>query len=327
MFAQLTMFAESRSRRADSAESIENNISLEELSRAEYMRMRDFIFHEPESIEKASELLERFGDDARIIAGGTDLLVDLKQQNITVSHLISISRLDYLNHIEENEGKLKIGALATLNSVAKSERVAGNIKALCEAAGSMASDQIRNVGTIGGNIASAVPSADIPPTLIAAGAAVVVKGADGDRNIPLNEFFLGPRKTAMTNDEILTHVIIPRLPKDTGISYKKLKLRGSNALAVAAVASGITLDGGVIRDGIFVLGAVAPIPMVAEQASEMLKGRMPDDDLFKKASKMASREARPISDIRGSKEYREELVEVLALRAVKEAYARAKGGV
>ena len=306
---------------------METNISTEELSRAEQMRMADLIIHEPESAGNAVELLARLGNDARIIAGGTDLLVDLKQQNISVSHLVSLSELGELKIIEEIGGKLKIGALCTLNSIAKNRKIAENLIALCEAAGSMASNQIRNMGTIGGNIASAVPSADIPPTLIASGASVILIGPDGNREVPLSGFFLGPRKTVMAPHEILTHVLVPPIPKNTGISYRKIKLRGSNALAVAAVASRITLEGDIIRNGMFVLGAVAPIPLVAKQASEILKGQVPGDELFIKVSKIASREAQPISDIRGSKEYREEVVEVLALRAVKEAYRRARGGV
>lgn len=289
--------------------------------------MADLIIHEPESAGDAVELLARLGNDARIIAGGTDLLVDLKQQNISVSHLVSLSKLSDLNIIEEIEGKLKIGALCTLNTIAKNRKVAEKLEALCEAAGSMASNQIRNMGTIGGNIASAVPSADIPPTLIASGGSVMLMGPNGNREIPLKNFFTGPRKTVMGPHEILTHVLVPPLHENTGISYKKIKLRGSNALAVAAVASIITLNGGIIGDAMFVLGAVAPVPLVAIQASEILNGQVPGDELFIKASKMASREARPISDIRGSKEYREEVVEVLALRAVKEAYRRARGGV
>ena len=190
----------------------------------------------------------------------------------------------------------------------------------------MASEQIRNVGTIGGNIASAVPSADIPPALIAAGAFVLIRGEDGERKIPLDQFFLGPRKTILKYDEVLEQVIVPGQPKNSGISYKKVKLRGANALAVAGVAAGVTLKDGVIEDGIIVLGAVAPTPVVAKEASATLKGQTPGNELFEKAAEIAARESRPIDDIRGSKQYRQDLVKVLTKRSLAEAQERAKKG-
>jgi len=290
------------------------------------MKMRDFEYHEPRTTDEACALLARWGKEARIIAGGTDLLVDLKQDNIRVGHLISIARFDELKRIETTEEGLSIGALVTLNEVARSDLVKERIKALSEAADSMASTQVRNAGTIGGNIASAVPSADIPPALIAAGASVSLRGGKGDRKVMLKEFFLGPRNTVLQGDEILTHITIPPQPEHSGISYKKLKLRGANALAVAAVATGITLENGIITNGIIVLGAVAPVPLVAKEASAFLSGKIPGDEVFLKAAEMAVGESRPISDIRGSEEYRKNIVKTLTGRALQEGYDRAKKG-
>ncbi len=292
------------------------------------MKMRDFIYHEPGTTEEACSLLSRHGTDARIIAGGTDLLVDLKQDNIQVHYLISIARIRELTGIEIVEGELYIGALVTLNGVARSDLVLERIEALAEAAGSMASTQVRNAGTIGGNIASAVPSADIPPTLIAAGASVLLYDGKKERKVPLEKFFLGPRKTVLHEDEILTHITIPPQPDHSGISYKKLKLRGTNALAVAAVAAGITIEKGIMTNGKIVLGAVAPIPLVASEASAFLSGKIPGDEIFLEAAGIAAGESKPISDIRGSVEYRKDIVRTLATRALKEAYGRSnKGGM
>ena len=290
------------------------------------MKMRDFAFHEPGNLSEVCHLLARYGGEAKIIAGGTDLLVDLKHHSISIEHLVSISGLEGLKEIVMKGDELWIGASATLNRVAESEIVRKHIKALAEAAFSMASEQIRNVGTIGGNIASAVPSADIPPALIAAGAFVLIRGEDGERKIPLDQFFLGPRKTILKYDEVLEQVIVPGQPKNSGISYKKVKLRGANALAVAGVAAGVTLKDGVIEDGIIVLGAVAPTPVVAKEASATLKGQTPGNELFEKAAEIAARESRPIDDIRGSKQYRRDLVKVLTKRSLAEAQERAKKG-
>ena len=283
--------------------------------------------HEPQSLSEALKLLRIHSGTVRIMAGGTDLLVDLKQDNIRVAHLVSIKGIEGLSGIEEKDGRVRIGALVTLNGVAGSDLVRSRLPALSEAAASMASNQIRNSGTIGGNIASAVPSADLPPTLIAAGASVVIRGENGERQVLFDRFFLGPRRTVLERTDILTHVIIPRLPVNTGISYKKMKLRGANALAVASVAAGMTMSDGVIEDGCIVLGAVAPTPLTAKEASSMLVGQRPSDELFEAAARKAGEESRPISDIRGSAEYRRELVEILTVRAVKEAYERAKGGI
>ncbi len=279
--------------------------------------------HRPQSLTEAFELLRRFQGDAKIMAGGTDLLVDLKQDNIRVQHLVSIAGIGELARIEEKGGSLSVGALVTLNGVAGNVKIRARLPALSEAAASMASNQIRNAGTIGGNIASAVPSADIPPTLMAAGASVILSAPGGEREVPLARFFLGPRKTALREGEILTHVLIPAIPDNTGISYRKMKLRGANALAVASVAAGITVSGGIIDNGILVLGAVAPIPRNAVEASVMLAGKTPSDGLFRDAARQAGQEASPISDIRGSDEYRRELVETLSYRALCEAHERA----
>jgi carbon-monoxide dehydrogenase medium subunit len=286
------------------------------------MNMCDFAFHEPKDLSEVCQLLAKYGGEAKIIAGGTDLLVDLKHRSIRAEHLVSISGLEELKGIVIKDNELWLGANVTLNTVADSELVKKHLKALSESAFSMASEQIRNMGTIGGNIASAVPSADLPPVLIVAGASVLIRGKEGQRKVPLAQFFLGPRKTVLKYDELLEQVIVPRQPKNSAISYKKVMLRGANALAVAGVAAGLTLKEGLIKNGLIVLGAVAPTPLVAKEASAALKGQTVDNELFEKVAEIAARESRPIDDIRGSKQYRRELVRVLTKRALTEALSR-----
>ncbi len=279
---------------------------------------------EPEDLAAVITLLSKNKGHAMLIAGGTDLLVDIKNKNIKPRLIISLVKVKGLRNIEEDGKGLKIGALVTPNVLANSEKVRKWLPALSEAAQSMASYQIRNMATIGGNICSAVPSADLPPALIAAGAWVRVSTDQGDGKTKLMEFFQGPRKSCLGEDEVVTHIVIPVQPAKTGISYQKFKLRGSNALAVAASAVRLTLEDGRIKDAMVVLGAVAPVPLVATETMELLIDNEPTPELFKKAALQASKEAKPISDIRGSKSYRKRLVRVLTRRALDEALKRAK---
>ncbi len=287
------------------------------------MKIPDSYLYQPPDVATAVALLAEH--KGKVLAGGSDLFVDLKQDLVCCEHLVSITHLGELAGIAEHEGGLKIGAVTTINQLAESPLVKKVLPALADAAFSMASYQVRNIGTVGGNICSAVPSADLPPALIAADGLIVLRGPDGERTVPLREFFTGPRRTVRREDEIATHVIVPALPPHTGVSYQKFKLRGANALAVAGVAARLTLDGDAIAQATVVLGAVAPIPMVAPETAATLVGQQPTEALFAEAATVARREARPISDVRGSAEYRRELIEVLTRRALSEALARARG--
>jgi carbon-monoxide dehydrogenase medium subunit len=288
------------------------------------MKMRDFILHQPASVTEACSILATHGKAAKVIAGGTDLLPDLKRGNLEIDHVVSISRLEELNKITTNGDELWVGAAVTLSDLAGSEVIKKNLPVLSETAAAMASTQIRNMGTIGGNIAGANSCADLPPSLIAAGAFVLITGPSGDRLVPLDRFFLGLRRTVLEYGELLVKVVVPRLPSRTGVSYKRVIPREANAPAVASVASRITLKDDLIEDGIIVLGAVAPSTVVAKKASDLLKGHVPDGELFLRAAKTAAGESKPIDDIRGSKQYRKTLVEVLTVNSLQEAFERAK---
>lgn len=288
------------------------------------MSLSGIRYHSPQSLEEALKLLEEL-QDARVVAGGTDLLVDIKQGLLGVKNLISLQKIEELKGIEKKNGFIRIGALATPQEIISSSPVNKYIPALAEAARSMASPQIRSMATIGGNIASAVPSADLPPPLIAAEATVELRCTESSRQIFLSEFFTGPRETVCLNNELLTSITIPLLPSHTGISFEKFALREANALAVASVTSRLTLFRGKISKAAIVLGAVAPFPLLARKASEILSGREPSDTLFEEAASFAREEARPISDLRGSAWFRRELIQVLTRRTLKEALHRAQG--
>lgn len=286
------------------------------------MSLLDIRLHKPQSITEAVRLLGVL-KDARLLAGGTDLLVDIKQGLIRVKNLISLQEIEEIRGIKEEKGRIRIGAMVTPHEILSSNLINRYIPALAEAARSMASTQIRALATIGGNIASAVPSADLPPILIAADASVILD-CNNPREISLSDFFTGPRTTVCGTREILTFVYIPLPPRGTGFSYKKLTLREANALAVVGVASRITLSGQRIKKAAIVLGAVAPMPLLADKASELLIGKEPSETLFETAAALAKDEGKPISDIRGSAWYRRELIQVLTRRALDEALARAQ---
>jgi len=259
------------------------------------------------------------------LAGGTDLLVDIKQGLIKAEDIISLLEIKELKGIEKEENRIRIGATVTAQEIISDPLVNQFVPALADAAKSMASPQIRSVATIGGNISSAVPSADLPPTLIAAESAVELQCSESSRETPLSGFIQAPRETICEKGELLTSVFIPMPPPHTGIAYQKFSLREANALAVAAVASRITLKDGKITKASIVLGAVAPTPLIALKASESLLGNEPSSGLFEKASLIAKEEGKPISDIRGSAWHRKELIEILTKRSLVEALRQAQG--
>jgi carbon-monoxide dehydrogenase medium subunit len=286
------------------------------------MGLSEITLHRPRHLDEAIKLLGEL-KGSRILAGGTDLLVDLKQNTVRAKNLISLQDIYELKGIEEKKGRIRIGAMVTSKEIHSHGLIGRYFPVLAEAARLMASPQIRSVATIGGNIASAVPSADLPPSLIAADATIFLT-CGTEREISLVEFFTGPRETVCGPGEILVSVMIPIPPPCTGISYKKMTLREANALAVAGVASRLTLENGKIEKAAVVLGAVAPTPFLAARASKLLCGETPTDCLFEEVSSVAQEEARPISDIRGSSWYRRELIQVLTRRTLEQALERSR---
>lgn len=286
------------------------------------MSLLDIKLHKPQSIEEALKLLGDL-EDARLVAGGTDLLVDIKQGLFTAKNLISLQDIRCLRGIREETGKICIGAMMTPKEIQAESLINQHVPSLSDAARSMAATQIQSMATIGGNIASAVPSADMPPPLIAAEASVVLD-CGTSREISLAEFFTGARETVCGAGEMLVSVWIPIPPPQTGSSYQKLALREANALAVVGVASQISLRGDKIAKALIVLGAVAPTPVLALKASDVLCGENPSERLFDEAASLASEAGKPISDIRGSARYRKDLIPVLTRRSLDVAWARAR---
>jgi len=287
------------------------------------MILSDIKFHCPQTLAEAFILLGELSE-ARIVAGGTDLFVDIKQGLMEAKNIISLHKIEGLKGVEKKDKKIRIGAMVTAQEIISSSLTNQYIPALADAARSMASYQVRSMATIGGNVSSAVPSADLPPPLIAAEATVELKCSESAREVSLSKFFQGPRASICRTGELLTFIFVPFPPPNTGISFQKFALREANALAVASVASRLTLKDGKIDRAAIVLGAVAPTPVEALKASEFLSGKEPSQSLFEDASLMAKEEAKPISDIRGSIWYRKELIQILTVRALNIALFRAQ---
>jgi carbon-monoxide dehydrogenase medium subunit len=287
----------------------------------------DVELHESSTLDEAFSLLGRFGRDARILAGGTDLLVDLKSGRRSARHLVSINGISSLRGVSTTDEGLRIGALTTLSELDRDPRVRdGNgFAALRDATSRMAAVQIRNMATVGGNVACAVPCADLPPILTVLRAWVTLRSPLGERRVPMDALFTGVRRTVLRADEILTEVGVPAQRSGEGAAYERFALRDGNAIAVAAVAAGLQLaPDGTIADAGIVLGAVSPTPKLVRKANQLLVGRRPDDGCFDDAAIAATEEAEPISDVRGTAEFRRRLVGVLTRRALTAALARAR---
>ncbi len=283
------------------------------------MFLPDFNYYIPASLQEACTLLAEKGPGAKVLAGGTDLLNKMKHGLAAPEVIISLKKLDQLTGIEYIPEKgVVIGARVTHNTICNSPLLQEKYLSLCEAAHHMANNQIRNVGTIGGNIVNAVPSADLPPILMALGASITLVGTKGERVMALEDFFVGPGQTRIARDEVLTEIVIPDQSL-TGSTYMKFGLRRSGSLAVVGVAVAVAMEGNVCKDASIALGAVAPIPMRAKKAETMIIGKAVNADLLEAVGVCASSECKPISDIRGSEEYRRDMVRVFTKRALRKA--------
>ncbi len=288
--------------------------------------MPKFSYHEPRSVDEATRLLDEIGKEASVLAGGTDLLVNMKMGKKAPKHVVSLSRIEDLKGVKREQGSLTLGACVTAGELKEQEEIKAEFNGVCQSAGSLGSPLIRNLATVGGNIVTARPAADLPPSLMAYGASIVLKKDKRERTIPLEEFFKGPGQTTIESEEILCGVLLKEPPPYSGGGYVKLGVRKALEISLVNVAAFMALDGpnGPIKEARIVLGAVAPIPIRSPSAEAVLMGERPDDALFERAGNAASNDAKPIDDFRGSAEYRREMVKVLTRRALKLAYEEAK---
>lgn len=284
--------------------------------------MKPFEYVEPNTIEEALLFLDQYGAESKVLAGGTDLIVQLKQKLVQVRYVINIKKIKGLNHIQCINGKaLKIGPLATLSSISDSEVVRDKFKIIYEASRAVGTPQVRNIATIGGNICNAAPSADMAPALIALRAQVRIKSAHSERVVPIENLFVGPYKTCLDSKEILAEIEIPFSPMNSAGHYMWLPKYASVNETLVGCAILITLGQNLreIKDIGIGLSAVAPIPMRAVKSEKILRGKKIDETVFEKAGEIASEESKPIARFGISAEYRREMVKILVKRCLKKA--------
>ena len=285
-------------------------------------------YFSPKSVEEAISLLSKYGDRARVISGGTDIVVQMKRNVLLPDFLINISgipNLDYVKYDQTNG--LRVGVLSTIGQVANSPLLQGKFSVLAQGACSLGTPAIKNQGTIGGNLCNAAPSADIAPPLIVLGALAKFAGPGGEKVVPVEDFFTGPGVNIMKDNQLLLEIQIPNPRSYSGGAYLK-QTRGRGAdLAVVGVAAFVVMDREIIGDVKIALGAVAPTPIRAKKAEAILKGMKLDDKLLDESSQAASDASKPIDDVRSSADYRKRLVAVLTKRAVLQAVQQAHSEV
>ncbi len=283
--------------------------------------MRPFQVYVAKDSEHAVSLLCEHAPRAVILAGGTDLLVDLKHGSKPWDVIVDISRAEDLNAITLTGEGLAIGARVTHTDIMRSPVIRESAPALIDAAHSIGAVQTRNLGTIGGNLMTCVPSMDSGPALLALDAGVTIRGPEGLRRLPLAELFVGPRKTSLAPTEILVDIVIPKHNLGKPLVFLKFGLRKGQALALVNVAAGCRLNGGKVWEPTIALGAVAPTVIRAQAAEAYLAGRAPSEQNLSETGRIAAQEAKPISDFRASADYRRDLIAVLVARALRQACA------
>ena len=284
-----------------------------------------FDYHSPQSLDEALSLLKQHGGDAKILAGGQSLIPAMRFRLAVPAILIDINRLDDLRYVEERGDHLAIGAMTREHSLEDSSAVRSSYALLYDTAVVIADPLVRNQATVGGNIAHADPANDHPATMLAYGATVVVKGPNGERIIGIDDFFTGLFETAMTDDEILTEIRIPKPAAHTGGAYTKLERKvGDYAISAAAVQ--LRLDGDTVAAARIGLTNVSPVPMRAKAAEAELVGKSISDAVMEAAGKAAAAECDPSPDLRGGVDYKRDVTRVMVKRSIQKAVARAKGG-
>jgi xanthine dehydrogenase iron-sulfur cluster and FAD-binding subunit A len=275
-------------------------------------------YHTPSSVDGALELLAHYRHKARIIAGATDLMPELNRGfHSEVEALIDITRIPGLDEIHFGSDKqIRLGSLVTHNQVVMSQTVVRNALPLAQASWEVGSPQIRNRGTVAGNLITASPANDTISPLWALGATVKLASVDGQREVPLNQFYRGVRQTVMLPYELLVEISIPALPSSARGVFVKSGLRRAQAISVVHVTVILDFDGERVRDARIALGSVAPTIISAGEAEEYLAGKRLDEKTIAEAAKLAAAEARPIDDLRGSAQFRNNMIEVMTRRAL-----------
>ena len=290
--------------------------------------MRRFEYLEARTLRQAIGMLQRYGEQARIVAGSTDFLVRWRAGFWHPDYVVNIQRVPGMSRVTYSaRNGLRLGAMVTIQTLEQHPAIRWRYPALAAAAASFAGVQVRNLATLGGNICNASPSGDTLPALLAYAAECRLSGPDGHRQVPLDQLFTGPGRTVLAHDEVLTEISLPPPPPYTGSLYIKHSPRGAMDIATVGVASVVTVDrrSRVCADARIALGAVAPTPLRAYAAEDMLRGRELSAELLQAAADEAMAQASPIDDIRGTAGYRRQMSGVLTRRTLERATESATG--
>ncbi len=288
------------------------------------MGLRNFEYIEPSSVHEASRFIAGHPEEARIYAGGTSLLLLMKQGIVRPAYLVNIKKIPGLRYIENGNSTIRIGSLTTHHDLEVSPLIKRFVPAIAEVEPEVANIRVRSTGTVGGNLGFGEPLTDLPPILIALDARIKVADQNEDRVIPLEQLFAGYYETTLKPNELITEVQVDRMAPHFGLKYMRFSV-GSDKPAVGC-AIGVRLDPrtGTCVDARCVLGCVAPTPLRVREAEEVLKGKPFRADLAEQAARLASQACSPLSDLRGSEQYKRTIVGVLMRRAVGEAFRRAE---
>ena len=285
--------------------------------------MIDFEFHSPASLEQAMEMLDRYEDDARLMAGGTALVLQMKQRFTQPGHVIGLrplARQDGLGGIEDADGTLRVGALCTLRSLEDSALLRERVPLLAETVSRVATRRIRSMATIGGGLVNGDPNQDPPPTLIALGATVELTSTAGTRTLPVEDLFSDYYDTDVQPGEVLTAINVPVPAAGAGAAYLKFLPRTAEDYATVSVAAVVSSDDdGACRDIRIALGAVGMTPIRARAAEDLLKGQPLTEDAIRSAAATVPEAVDPLDDFRGSADYKREMSAVFTRRAVTQA--------
>jgi xanthine dehydrogenase iron-sulfur cluster and FAD-binding subunit A len=288
-----------------------------------HLLVHEFVYLEPGSVSEVIELLAAHGDAARVLAGGTDLLVQMKMERLKPGYVIGIGKLAGLKGIRQDVDKLDVGALTTIRELARGAGVRSHYTALAEACAAFSTAQVQAMGTVGGNLCNGSPASDTAPALIALGAEVVLAGPEGEMRLPLERFFRGPGKTARRSDQLLVAVEVPAPAPNTGSAFVKIgRVAADIAKANAAVC--LVRDGDRIADCRLAFGSVAPTPMRAPRAEAILRDQVMTPELIAHAAALAAEEVSPIDDVRSTAAYRRQVVAALTVDGVNRAWERAE---
>ena len=284
-----------------------------------------FGYIEAKDIGEALSALNEYGGKVKVMAGGTDLFLQIKGDLKRADCLVDIGGIQELSHIDfDDKVGLRIGAATTIRELETSAVLKEKYPVICQSARQLGSIAIRNVATLGGNLCNASPSAEMAPALLGLSARVKIAKRDGEKVIPLDEFFVGAGESVLEDGEILTEIHVPPPLNNSVGLYLSHTTRGSIDLSVASVSAIISFRGNSCNDIKLALGAVAPTPMRAKKAEEVMRGHEFSENLIQTTAKVAADESLPISDVRASSDYRKELIRVLVFRAIEQAFLKSK---